>query len=388
MAESRFQGCFIFMVLQILLALWSCTALFWWIISWRLVVLAEKSKPPHLKPHKRKFLSIFKPLPLLENQGLKIEARGLESFIAQLDDESELLLGVHESDWPQVMPFVKQMGVNYPRSRVVVARRTEPDTMANPKVAWQKLLIPQAKGELWLWSDADIVAPPDFLEQARAEFETCGAELLTFPYTVRSLTHSCALLDALFVNTEFYPGVLFLRRLGPVDFGLGSAMLFNRDSFLRKTNWEELGISLADDFMLGQILQPVRLGSITLETVAEATDWRTALAHYFRWKKTICWCRPVGFAAQVVALPLLGWIGFVAWNPGDFRAWLGLGGMIQIDVFFAFLICRKVGCPIPAGDLFAVEAWSLFRVLFWILCWFPGRIKWRDKHWKHAHKPV
>jgi ceramide glucosyltransferase len=189
------------------------------------------------------------------------------------------------------------------------------------------------------------------------------------------------------VNTEFYPGVLLLRRFGSVDFGLGAALLFSRESFLRKADWEKLGSSLADDFMLGQILQPVRLGSTTLETVADAGNWGAALAHYFRWKKTVWWCRPIGFAAQVLIMPLLGWMVFLALHPTSLSAWLGLVGMIQADVFFAALICQKIGCRLTGFGLLAAEAWSLCRVLFWILCWFPVPVKWGKKSWQHVHEP-
>jgi len=275
----------------------------------------------------------------------------------------------------------------YPRARVVVVRRTEADTLANPKIAWEKILVPQATGQLWLWSDADIVAPPEFLARARVEFETCGAEMLTFPYAIRGLPHQPAILDALFVNLEFYPGVLFLRRLGPVNFGLGAAMLFSRDSFLGKVDWQDLGSALADDFMLGQMLQPVRLGSTTLETVADVTDWSAAFGHYFRWKKTVYWCQPAGFAAQVLVMPLLGWIGLVACHISNIWAWVGLVGMVQADVLFAILICRAIGCPLPNRSWLAIEAWSLSRIFFWIICWFPGRVRWREKCWSNLKQP-
>lgn len=375
------------MFVDILLAAWSGAGLLWWVISWRLVAGAAKAPPPVCPSPGKKSLTIFKPLPPLENRGLKMEARGLESFIAQLDGESELLLGVHEADWPEVMPFIRQMEAAHPGARIVVVRRSEADTLSNPKIAWQKLLVPHAGGQLWLWSDADIVAPPGFLGQARAEFETCGAELLTFPYAVRGLPHPPAVLDALFVNAEFYPGVLLLRRFGTVDFGLGAALLFSRESFLRKADWEKLGSSLADDFMLGQILQPVRLGSTTMETVADATDWPAALAHYFRWKKTVFWCQPAGFAAQIIIMPLCGWIALVLWHPANPHAWVGLLGMIQADVLFAALICREIGCRLDAGALLATEAWSVWRILFWIFCWLPGRVKWREKCWRGLQKP-
>jgi len=170
----------------------------------------------------------------------------------------------------------------------------------------------------------------------QAEFEACGAELLTFPYVIRTLPHHSAILDALFVNAEFYPGVLLLRKFGPVDFGLGAAMLFSRDSFLSKVDWEDLGSALADDFMLGQIMQPIRLGSITLETVADVTNWPTAFGHYFRWKKTVFWCRPIGFAAQVLVMPLLaGSASFYAIPQAS--AWIGLVGMVRRMFCLPFL---------------------------------------------------
>jgi len=374
------------MFVKMLLTAWSCVGLLWWVISWRLVVMAAKPAPDAPAPHEKKTLTIFKPLSPLENRGLKIEARGLESFIAQLDEASELLLGVHETDWPEVAPFIRKMEATYPDARVLVVRRAEADTLANPKIAWEKVLVPQAKGQLWLWSDSDIVAPPGFLGQAMAEFEACGAEMLTFPYAVRTVPHPTALLDVLFVNAEFYPGVLLLRRFGPADFGLGAAMLFSRDSFLRKADWEKLGSALADDFMLGQVLQPVRIGSITLETVADAADWPAAFAHYLRWKKTVCWCRPIGFAAQLLIMPLLGWIGFVVGHPANLRAWVGLIAMMQADVLFAVLISREIGCKINGRSWLAIEAWSLCRVFFWILCWLPGRVQWRGKSWRGARE--
>jgi ceramide glucosyltransferase len=369
------------MCVKIILTAWSCASVLWWLISWRLVITAVKPSNEAVPLPSKKSLTIFKPLPPLDGRGLEVEAHGLESFISQLDDKSELLLGVHELDGPDVLPFVERMRAVYPRAKIIVVCRSEPDTLANPKIAWEKILVSRASGELWLWSDADIIAPPDFLAQAQSEFEASHVEMLTFPYAIRTLPHPLAILDALFVNAEFYPGALLLRRLGPVDFGLGAAMLFSRDNFLRKVDWEKLGSALADDFMLGQMLQPVQLGSITLETVADVTSWQGALGHYYRWKKTVYWCRPMGFAAQILVMPLLGWIFFVALHPSSLLAWGGFLGMIQLDVLFAALICQKIGCPLTGRSWLALEAWSMFRVFFWIACWFPGQVRWREKCW-------
>ena len=309
-------------------------------------------------------------------------AAGLESFVAQLDPESELLLGVHEADRDFIAPFLKRLRKEYPDVRLKVIFRTEPDGVANHKIAWQKILSGEAEGELWLWSDADIVAPPGFLQSARLEYARSGAAMITFPYVIRELPSPPALLEALFVNVEFYPGVLLLRKLGPVDFGLGAAMLFQRDDFLRQVNWNDIGAWLADDFFLGQKLRPIRIGTTTLATVAGASTWKDALLHDLRWTKTIRWSRPMGSFARILIMPVWGWLAAVAIYPSHFFAWLGLLGMIQAEVLFAAAICRRAGCHLKLGHMLSMEVWSLWRILLWFLCWLPWPVVWNGKIWR------
>jgi ceramide glucosyltransferase len=278
-------------------------------------------------------------------------------------------------------PLLDRLQAEHPRAKIKVVFRCRPDDAANPKIAWQKILAPHAEGELWLWSDADIVAPAGFLESARLEYARSGAAMMTFPYVVRDIPSPPALLEALFVNVEFYPGVLLLRKFGPVDFGLGAAMLFQRDDFVRRVDWDEIGTWLADDFFLGQKLRPVRIGTTAVATVAGAPTWRDALLHDFRWAKTIRWNRPIGSFARIVILPVLGWLVAVALHPFHFFAWLGLLGMIQAEVFFAAAICRKAGCRLKLGNLLSMEIWSLWRILLWFLCWLPWPVAWSGKIW-------
>ena len=191
---------------EAILVLWSGAGLAWWWIASRLVVADQHRKKiafPASEP--RQLLSVFKPLPPLGRDGLRLFARGLESFMAQLDAGSELLLGIHEADRDFCGPFVKRLRSEFPHARLKVIFRNEPDEVANPKIAWQKFLAPHAEGELWLWSDADIVAPAEFLQAARLEYARAGGRMMTFPYVVREVPTPSMLLEALFVNVEFYP---------------------------------------------------------------------------------------------------------------------------------------------------------------------------------------
>jgi Glycosyl transferase family 21 len=366
------------------LAIWSGAGIAWWMIAWGLVA-AETRRPAKIfsTPEVTDFISIFKPLAPLGAEGLPGEGAGLESFIAQLDERSELLLGIHEEDREVIAPFLQLVREKFPKANLRTIFRAERDEWANPKIAWQKVLAPQALGELWLWSDADIIAPRDFLASLRGEY--AGSGMLTFPYVMREVRSRPAFLDVLFVNLEFYPGVLLLRRLGPVDFGLGAGMLFRREDFLAKVDWAEIGSALADDFMLGQKLRPVRVSETTLVTVGEDETWRAALRHYLRWSKTVWWSRPMGAAAKVAVLPVLGWLIYAALFPGRWWAWAGLFLMMQIDVIFAVMICRRLSCRHKLRDILTMEAWSVGRVLVWLACWFPWAIVWQKRHWSGPH---
>jgi hypothetical protein len=389
---------------NILLAVWSITGLVWWIVAWRLaakaagkgVTFAKTSgagfRHPGLSQVDRvpgsiagRSLSVFKPLPPPGANRLEGMAAGLESFVAQLDAESEMLLGIHEADREVTAPYLTRLQADYPDARIKVIFRSEPDRMANPKIAWQKVLAREAEGELWLWSDADIVAPPGFLQAARneyARFARGGAGMVTFPYVVREMEATPSLLQALFVNVEFYPGVLLLRALGPVDFGLGAAMLFQRDDFLRKVEWNELGARLADDFFLGQKLGPVRIGQAAVTTAPGLSTWREAIANDIRWTKTIRWNRPAGSFARIVIMPVLGWLAAVAIEPTHLFVWLGLLGMIQADVLFAAAICREAGCRLQWRHFLGMEIWSFWRIILWFLCWLPWPVQWSERLWR------
>jgi hypothetical protein len=159
-------------------------------------------------------------------------------------------------------------------------------------------------------------------------------------------------------------------------------MLFQRDDFLRRVDWNEIGAWLADDFFLGQKLRPARIGTATLTTVAGASTWTDALLHDLRWTKTIRWNRPMGSFARILVMPVLGWLGMVALHPSLFFAWLGLLGMVQAEVLFAAAICRRAGCRLKLGSMPVMEAWSFWRIILWFLCWLPWPVLWSGKMWR------
>jgi ceramide glucosyltransferase len=303
-----------------------------------------------------------------------------------MDDMSELLLGCHEQDRQRLQMFMCELRHRYPKAALKVVVHPGPNSCANPKIAWMRILAPSATGELWLWSDADIQAPPGTIQSLRADLGVAVGGMVTSPYVIKGGRKAAELLDMLFVNVEFYPGVVLMSRLNMLSFGFGSAMLFEANVFHRRVDWDCLGRCLADDYELGRQLAPVRLGSMRLTTLPAADQWSGAIRHYLRWQKTIRWCRPGAYAAQLVVLPILGWLAWIASNPSALTGWIGLAGVMAMDTIAALTVSKALRSPIGRGGFLAIPLWSLGRGLSWIACWLPLPIVWRERKWWSANQ--
>jgi len=363
-------------LLNVLLVAWTAAAAAWWLLAlW--VVWSRKRPAPHPDPlpagrgegilnqfpsprlrgeGQGEGLTVFKPIP---PRAIR-EAAAVETFIAQTDATTEVLLGIETEDEPVWQPVLNRWRAKYPHANFRAIVQPRPCQFLSPKVSWFHTLAAHARGELWMWSDADMLAPPDLLHAARTEFAAAGCGLLTFSYVVRRSDSAPALLETLFANVEMLPGILVCQRFGSVKFAMGAGMLFRAETFRQRIRWEDIGARIADDFVLGNTLTPVKVSDITLETLAAATTWRNAVQHYLRWKKTVRWLRPAGFAGLLLTLPVGGWL-----LAGHWAAALGV---VLGESLCAWLLCAIVRSPIRHP--WVLPVWAVLRPLAWLACWF------------------
>lgn len=365
-----------------LLVPWTLAAVAWWAVSLVLVLVGMRRPVRAKGSTDARRLSIFKPIagPLDERELLRL-ARCLGSFVTELDARSELLVGVTEQDLPALEPLLGDLRRRHPAAELKVAVAGHGGLYPNRKVSLLKTMSRHATGELWLWSDADMIIPRGGLAALRADLAAGDASFVTAPYIVRDTARAAEMLDKLFVNLEIHPGALLLDRCGVVRFGFGSGVLFEASRFQRRVDWDFLGSSLADDYHLGRLLGHGRLATTCFTTLSGAREWRGALLHYLRWHKTIRWCRPASYAAQLLVLPVVGWLIALVWNPFDWLPWVGLGTVVAVDAMAACAVGAALASPIAWRDLPAVAGWSVLRGVVWLACWLPWPIVWRGQRW-------
>lgn len=301
--------------------------------------------------------------------------QAIRSHAAQDYPEFEILFGVGNSADPAIAE-IQRLQTEFPdRSlRLVVVKPDAP----NAKVAVLSELAKQARYELLVVNDDDIVAAPDYLRSVVAALENKETGLVTCLY--RAYTRSFAsLIEGLGVATEFAPSVMVARLLGVVDFALGSTMALRAETLQKIGGFQPLGNFLADDYQLGRSVAAhgnrVEFASVVVETGSGNATWGQMWRHQLRWSRTIRVSRQAGYYGSVVTQATV-W-GLIAIVAG--QVWAGA----------AALVLRIVAGLLAGGIILEdVNVWRWFwlmpvRDLFGFAVWLGGcfgsTVYWRGR---------
>ena len=363
--------------MKIFLIVWTIAAFGWWATALFLLLGRSCRMVKVFSATIRPSVTIFKPLPPANHEReRKILSEAILTFISQLKSGDEILIGVDIQAVPAWQSHIDQWRQRWPATHINVIAREVPCQCANPKIAWMQVLAATARGEIWHWSDTDIFAAPGFLDAICNRLTASGANAVTAPYRIQRVGCAHEMLDALFVNVEFLPGALLLEKLNKQDYAYGAATVFRAETFRARCDWQKLGAALADDHKLGEQLQPVVLADSLVSTVPTLNGWSAAVRHYYRWHKTVRWCRPFGYAAMILIMPAFGWVVATVISRGQCIYLSGLAAILSAEMIVAALSCRLVGCRLLAVTWPGIILWPFARPLVWLLVWPPFPVIW------------
>lgn len=190
----------------------------------------------------------------------------------------------------------------------------------NGKAATLALSQPYLSGEIFVVSDADMWARPDYLARVLSEFQEAEVGVVTCLYrsTEPGLGDWCHLLEALCI-LDFSASVLVARRTEGISFAMGSTMAVRRQALEEIGGFGALVPYLADDYQLGhkahQAGWKIALASTILETEPPKGELVKALSHQYRWLVTSRASRPGGHFAFVVTQGLLWSLLLIVCSP-------------------------------------------------------------------------
>jgi ceramide glucosyltransferase len=319
-------------------------------------------------------VSVLKPLhgdePLLE--------KALASVCRQDYPAWQVVFGVQDPA-DTALPVVHRLRRRFPDCDIAVVVDPTPHG-PNRKIANLINMLPAAKHEVLLIADSDVHAAPDWLARLAAALEAPGVGLVTTIYTgLPAHRPLVALLGAMQINQYFLPGALLARALGRQDC-LGATMMLRRQTLDRIGGLPALVNHLADDNVLGRLVQGLGLevalaDTIPATTVPEAT-LRALWRHELRWARTIRALVPAQFAASVLQYPLAWAALAVALSGGALwsLAWFALAWGIRAAA--ACGVDRALGLA-NRTPLWLLPVRDLMSVLVMIASYASRRVDWR-----------
>ena len=324
----------------------------------------------------RPAVTILKPLhgdePLLEE--------ALESFFTQDYPNFQLIFGVHSPTDPAIA-VVRTLRHRYPGSDVALvidgARHG-----ANHKISNVINMQAAAKHDVLVLADSDVHVAPDYLERLVAALAIPGTGAVTTLYAGRPAHRGITgALGASYISHVFLPGALLARLLGRQDC-LGATMAFRRETLDAIGGFAALVDHLADDAVLGTLVQhhglSVRLATTVPSTTVPETTLGALLQHELRWAHTIRSLAPVGHAFSAIQFPI-AW-ALLAVLASGFATWTGF-------VVLAAWLARAVAAQqvdrllhLPsAAPVWLMPLRDLICVALIVASYRGGKVRWRGQ---------
>jgi ceramide glucosyltransferase len=303
-------------------------------------------------------------------------------FCRQDYPEYQIVFGVRDSRDSSI-PIVEKLIADFP-DRDIALVISDNTIGQNLKVSNLQNMLARVTHEQIVIVDSDIRVGRDYLRKVLAPLSDPRVGLVTCLYRAAETPDFAAKLEAVGITAEFTAGVLMAWMLEGVKFALGSTMATTRTRLEAIGGFHALADYLADDFMLGNLIDKdgyeVRLSHHVVETAMQPSGFRGMMRHQMRWARSTRISRPMGYLGLILtygtALALLNTVVDRASTfslmllAATFVIRLTMGWMIGVH-WLADKILRKNFWLVPVRDVLSF--------LIWCLSWFGKRVEWRGR---------
>jgi ceramide glucosyltransferase len=248
----------------------------------------------------------------------------------------------------------------------------------NRKVSNLINMVGEARHEVLIVSDSDIIVEADYLKSMIASLDRPGVGLATCLYSGAALSGAWARLGAAGINYHFLPNVLVGLKLGLAEPCFGSTIAIRKKTLAAVGGFESIAEQLADDYALGALVRGAGLKvEISRTVVAHNCTPNSALdlfRHELRCARTIRAVDPFGFVGlavtHAVPLALLGMLfGGLTWDALIVVAALTCRFVLQAQLDRAFRLSDRFYWMGPLRDIMSF-------VVF-VMSFFGRDVEWR-----------
>ncbi len=335
--------------------------------------MRPRTPPP--EPGAWPSVTILKPLhgaePLLH--------RNLASFVAQdYPGAVEVIFGVGAAS-DAAIEVVERLRTENPGKslRLVIGARRHGE---NGKVSNLIDMAEQARHDLVVLADSDMLVGPGYLRGLAAEIARPGVGLVTCLYRGIALPNIWSKLATQWIDYQFLPGVVVGMALKMAKPCFGSTIALRRETLGAIGGFEAFKDRLADDYAMGAAVRKLGLAVAVPATpvlghLCAAVSPGDLVRQELRWARTIRSVDPLGFVGSVVTQPIpLATIAAVCsgCSAGSLAV---LGSAVASRLLLQCFVAASIGHRPRGLILGPVRDYATF--LIFIVSLWPGSIDWR-----------
>ena len=304
-------------------------------------------------------------------------------FSQQYQGPIQILFAVASPDDP-VCGIVRKLQQEFPAadSRLVICG---PLLGANAKVSQLVQLEPLIKHDLLVISDADVLAPPDFLAATHPASRITPPPGLTCCFYRLANPATLAMhWEAVAINADFWSQVLQSQTLKPIDFALGAVMATPRRCLEEIGGFKALADCLADDYQLGHRIARrgygIELSPVVVECWSEPMGWSAVWKHQLRWARTVRVCQPAPYFFSILSNGTLWPLVWLAANPAlPVVAFAGFAVLVRM--LTALGLQRRLSQSSGGRWVYAwlVPVKDILQAAIWLLAFLGNSIEWRGR---------
>ncbi len=284
-------------------------------------------RPPALPGHAPK-VSILKPV---EGVG----PNTYEAFVSfcRMDYPGgvEIIVGTIQPNNP-VLALVGRLRREFPERDIRLVFAELKGT--NRKSSIMEAMWPKATGQFLFFSDADVVAPRDYLRQLVPRLAQPEVGCLTcLPRGIKALTAGGKMI-ALYFGFNFLPQWMLAQRTTGIHWAIGATMAVPRGVLEKLGGFKNFLNHLADDYELGNRVSRlglrVILPPLLLDCEMPAESFGESFVRMQRWKRTICRSRGPQFLGVIITYPVFWALILALIQPLAWWSWSVLGLVVAI----------------------------------------------------------
>jgi ceramide glucosyltransferase len=259
--------------------------------------------PPPYDPDRWPGITVLKPLHGAEP--------GLEAALASLLTQDypgpvQVVFGLQDPTDP-AQAVVGTLRRAHPGADVALAVDAT-DHGANRKVSNLINMVGQARHDVLIVADSDIVVGPGYLRGVAAALGDPQVGVVTCPYWGLPGRGLWSQLAAMGLSYQFLPSVAVGVGLKMATPCMGSTVALRRETLARIGGFAAFVDQLADDYAIGAAVRASGLRSVVAPVLVGhlcAEDSLPALVrHELRWARTVRGVDPAGFAGSAVTYPV------------------------------------------------------------------------------------